>query len=69
MKNLTVLVFASIVFAVSLPTANAAQKHRRSTNAVSRRTRPPEPGDVGQFKAAFQADAGKVRLIALISPT
>ncbi len=69
MKNLTVLVFASIVFAVSLPATNAAQKHRRSTSAVSRRTRAPELGDVGQFKAAFQADAGKVRLIALVSPT
>lgn len=70
MKNLKVLVvFASILFAVNLPSANASQKHRRSTGAVSRQTRAPRLGDVEQFKAAFQTDAGKVRLVALVSPT
>jgi hypothetical protein len=69
MKNLKALaVFASIIFAVNLPPTNAAQKHRRSP-ALSRQTRAPELGDVGQFKEAFQADAGKVRLVALVSPT
>ena len=70
MKNLKVLlVFAFIIFAVNLAPANAAQKHRRSSGAVSRQTRAPQLGDVEQFKAAFQTDAGKVRLVALVSPT
>jgi len=68
MKNLKVLIaFASIVFAVNLPTATAGQEHRRSVSSASRRA--PQLGDVEQFKAAFQADAGKVRLVALVSPT
>jgi hypothetical protein len=64
MKKLKlVIVIASIMFAGIVTPANAAQKHRRST------TRAPGLGDVGQFKAAFQADVGKVRLVALVSPT
>ena len=69
MKKLRVLVvFASIIFGLSLPPTKAAQKDRRST-AVSRKTAAPQLGNAGQFKEAFQADAGKVRLVALISPT
>ena len=69
MKKLKVLVvFASIIFGVSLPPSKAAQKDRRST-AVSRRTAAPQPGNAAEFKEAFQTDAGKVRLVALISPT
>ena len=70
MKNLKVLlVFASILFAANPPSANALQKPRRSTGAISRQTRARQLGDVEQFKAAFQTDAGKVRLVALVSPT
>jgi hypothetical protein len=70
MKNLKVLVvFASILFAINLPSADASQKHRRATGAVGRQTRAPQLRDVEQFKAAFQTDAGKMRLVALVSPT
>ena len=70
MKKLKVLVvFASIIFGASLlPPTKAAQKDRRST-ALSRKTAAPQPGNAGQFKEAFQTDAGKVRLVALLSPT
>jgi len=64
MKNLkSLIVLASIIFVITLPPTNAVQKHRRSTAEA------PQLGDVSQFKAAFQTDAGKVRLVALVSPT
>jgi len=57
-----------MVFVSGLPSTAAAQKRGRST-ATAGKVRHPEPGSVGQFKDAFQNDAGKVRLVALISPT
>lgn len=63
------VVFVSIMFGVSLLPSGAAQKHRRSTTVESRQTGAPRLGNVEQFKEAFQNDAGKVRLVALVSPT
>ena len=61
-------VLAAMVFVIGLPSTAAAQKRGRST-ATAGKVRHPEPGSVSQFKDAFQNDAGKVRLVALISPT
>ena len=61
-------VLAAMVFVLSLPSSSGAQKRGRST-ATSRKVRAPQPRSVDQFKDAFQNDSGKVRLVALISPT
>jgi hypothetical protein len=69
MKRLwALIVLAAIAFGVSLPGSNAAQKASRST-AISRNARAARLGGVEQFKEGFRYDAGKVRLVALISPT
>ena len=64
-----VVVFVSIILGGSLLPGNAAQKHLRSASAERRQTVTSRLGNVGQFKEAFQKDAGKVRLVALVSPT
>ena len=70
MKTLRLLfVFAFCISGVGVLPTNAAQKHRRSTTAVSSQAGAPRLGNVRQFKEAFQNDAGKVRLVALVSPT
>ena len=69
MKKQSVLILLAVVlFALSADTRNAAQKRDRSA-AVSRQTQTPELASVDRFREAFQNDEGKVRLIALISPT
>jgi hypothetical protein len=67
-KQSKLILFAVVLFAFSLDTGNAAQKPDRSA-AVNRQTRTPELGSIDRFKEAFQNDEGKVRLVALISPT
>jgi hypothetical protein len=67
-KHSALILFAVVLFALSADTGNAAQKPDRSA-AVSRQTRTPELGSINRFKEAFQNDEGKVRLVALISPT
>jgi hypothetical protein len=69
-KQWAVLLFAAILVAFSAGTDTSnAQTPSRST-AVSGRARViPELGSVEQLKEAFQNDTGKVRMIALISPT
>jgi hypothetical protein len=67
-KQWGLLVLAAMLFVVSLPSSNAAQKRGRSAVAT-RKARAPKPGSVEQFKDAFQNDADNVRLVALISPT
>ena len=67
-RQWALIVLAVILLGVSLPSSNAAQKRRRSA-ATSRESRTPELGTVEQFKASFQTDVGKVRLVALVSPT
>ena len=67
-KQRGLLVLAAILFVVSLPSSNVAQK-RGPSAVASRKARAPKLGSVEQFKDAFQNDAEKVRLVALISPT
>ncbi|MEK6321887.1 MAG: hypothetical protein AABN33_09400 [Acidobacteriota bacterium] len=67
-KRRVLLVLAAILFGLSADTSNAAQKRSRST-ASSRQSRITGPGSVDRFKNAFQNDTGKVRLVALLSPT
>jgi hypothetical protein len=67
-KQWALIVLAVILFGISADTCNAAQKRGRSA-AASRKARMPYLGSVEQFKDSFQNDAGKVRLVALVSPT
>jgi hypothetical protein len=67
-KQWTLIVLVAILLGVSAQPGEAAQKHGRSTSA-ERESRTHELGSVEQFKDAFQNDAGKIRLVALISPT
>ena len=67
-RQWALIVLAAILFGVSFPSSNAAQKRGRSA-ATSRRSRTLELGNVEQFKDSFQTDASKVRLVALVSPT
>ena len=64
----SVTILAAILFAINADTSHAAQKRGRPTTA-SRYAQAPELGSVAQFKDAFQNDQGKIRLVALISPT
>jgi len=67
-RKWALILLAAILFAFSAETSNAAQKRRRSTTA-SRKAPAPELGSVAQFKDAFQNAPGKLRLVALVSPT
>jgi hypothetical protein len=67
-RQWALIVLAAILFGVTPPSSNAAQKRGRSA-ATSRRSRTSELGSVEQFKVSFQNNAGKVRLVALVSPT
>jgi hypothetical protein len=67
-KQSALILLAVVLIALSADTSDAAQKRDRSA-AVSRQARTPELGSVDRFREAFQNDEGKVRLIALISPT
>ena len=62
----------SIVLVVGLfgsaATNVAAQKPGRRT-AAARKSRIAELASIRQLKEAFENDAGKVRLVALVSPT
>jgi hypothetical protein len=68
-KQWALIVLAAILMGDTLPSSIAAQKRGRSAAAASPKARAPELGSVKQFKEAFQNDIGKVRLVALISPT
>ena len=50
-----------------LPAALA--RNTSTATALQQRARRVRLGDVRQFKTAFQKDQGKVRLVALVSPT
>jgi hypothetical protein len=67
-KQWAFIVLAVLLFTLSESTANATQKRSGST-AASRKTREPDLGNVAQFKDTFQNDQGRIRLVALISPT
>ena len=67
-KQWALIVLAAILFGVCLPSSDAAQKRSRSA-ATNRKSRTVELGRIEQFKDSFQNDSGKVRLVALVSPT
>jgi len=64
----TALLLGALVLALSSSTTSAKQKSGRSASA--RRNAPiAELLNTGQLKEAFERDAGKVRMFALLSPT
>ena len=63
----TLIFLGAILFGVSAAEINASQKPNRVSTA-SRKAR-IQLRNVAQFKEAFQNDAGKIRLVALVSPT
>lgn len=67
-RRFVVIILAASLFALCAGTSHAAQNRGRST-AASRKAQGPELGNVAQFKDAFQNDQGKIRLVALLSPT
>ena len=67
-KQWALIVLALVLFGVSPPSSNAAQKRGRST-AKSQGSRTPELEGIERFKESFQNNSGKVRLVALVSPT
>lgn len=66
-KQCAPILLVAILFTLSADTSNG-QRPGRST-AVKRRARAIQLANVEQFKEAFQNDAGKIRLVALVSPT
>ena len=67
-KQFALIVLASFLFGINSPSSVAAQKRDRAA-AASRKVRTSDLGTVDEYKAAFQNDTGKIRLVALISPT
>jgi len=69
LRRALVLIFVTALLSVTATAhQNGAQNSRRSRPA-SRASRVHELVDVDQLKKLFQDDAGKVRLVALVSPT
>jgi hypothetical protein len=63
----TLILLAAILVGVSASEINASQNARRYSTP-GRKSR-IQLRNVNHFKEAFQNDTGKVRLVALISPT
>lgn len=69
LRRALVLIFVAALLSVtSTAHQNYAQKSHRSRRA-SHTLRVHELVDVDQLRKRFQSDAGKVRLVALVSPT
>ena len=67
-RLLSVILLVTILFGISAGTSLGSQRRARSGTA-SRKSHAVALGTVAQFKAAFQNDEGRIRLVALISPT
>jgi hypothetical protein len=67
-KQVALVALAASVFSISAQPAYSAPKHR-PLGASRLTSAPARLGTVEEFKAAFQNDQGKVRLVALVSPT
>lgn len=67
-RALVLIFLAALLPMTSTAHQTAAQKSHRA-RPVSRASRVHELVDVDQLKKLFQNDAGKVRLVALVSPT
>lgn len=64
----TLLASAAIPFSTSALANSGVQTARRSQSRITR-ARLRELRSIDQLKELFQRDAGKVRLVALVSPT
>lgn len=62
------LLLGAVLFGLDPSTSSGAQKSRRSASA-RRQAAIPELLSTDQLKEAFERDAGKVRMVALLSPT
>ncbi|HEY6330517.1 MAG TPA: hypothetical protein VI756_14360 [Blastocatellia bacterium] len=68
-RNFLVMALAAAALIITAPIYGVPAINTVFPSARSVGTGPAKPGTVEQFKAAFQNDKGKVRLIALVSPT
>jgi len=67
-RQFLLMVLAAMVVSMDLlPSALARKTH--TAGALQQPARRVKLGDVRQFKTSFQKDQGKVRLVALVSPT
>ncbi|MEK6301345.1 MAG: hypothetical protein AABO41_11530 [Acidobacteriota bacterium] len=62
------LLTAAILVGISAPSSSGAQTARRSASA-RRHTVVPTLRKIDPLKRAFQGDAGRVRLVTILSPT
>ncbi len=68
MTRVAMVLSLGIVFGFGYSAVSGAQKSKRP--AVARHQAAiPELHSIDQLKEAFERDAGKVRLVALLSPT
>ena len=65
----SVLVLAAIVLLAGDATVSSAGQKSRGAAVVSRRVRRSPLQNVDRLKEAFQRDAGKLRMVVLLSPT
>lgn len=66
--TITLTVLAAILVDPNATASSATRKPRQSAQA-GRKAHAVELGGIGQLKGVFQSDAGKVRLVTLVSPT
>jgi hypothetical protein len=67
-KQLLLFTLAVVVLCNNARPA-ALARNDRAAQALQQPARRVKFGGVRQLKAAFQSDSGKVRLVALVSPT
>lgn len=65
--SITLIALLAILCGVGSGTSDGAQKVR--SGAAARKSRAVELIRIEQLKEVFERDAGKVRLVALVSPT
>jgi hypothetical protein len=68
-KQWALIALAAILFGINPASSISAQQKRSRSAAAVRNPRLSELVSITQLKEAFQRDAGKVRLVALLSPT
>ena len=67
-KRMWLIVLPAIIFVIGVQAANPAWVRGNLTES-SLTDRSARLGNIQGFKAAFHEDEGKVRLVALVSPT
>jgi hypothetical protein len=68
-KQSALVALAAILFGITVQPVVYSAPKRSSAGAPRLTASPARLGTVAEFKAAFQNDQGKVRLVALVSPT